>query len=397
MRMKYRILYILALMLATLQAFAQTYTYDSNNRLSKVEYANGITVTYFYDVLGNRIGKKVAKSSEIPDNPNEAYDYDVNGDDMVNVKDIVDLVNYRNGNSTLNASAADVNGDGTVDENDINAVRKSIFNPGSNTSDEMARLIRKLVNNMVTVEGGTFSMGATDGWGYDDERPIHQVTLSTYKISRYEVTQKLWKAVMGSNPSTVIGDNLPVNNISWDDCQSFIKKLNELASGITDEVFCLPTEAQWEYASRGGNKETGPMTGKGYQYAGGYNNIEDMEPYVWCTDNSNGTIHPIGSKRPNELGLYDMSGNVCEYVQDYHSDSYPEEAQTDPTGASSGSYRVYRGGSYDRPKWQCRIASRFGINPGTKRAECGLRLAVTITSIPIAGPGSTTDSGGNEV
>jgi len=391
--MKHRIIYTLALMLATLQASAQTYTYDKNNRLSKVEYANGITVTYTYDAIGNRTGKKVTGGSDAPEEQSGTYDCDINGDDVVNVKDIVDLVNYKLGKSTLYASTADVNADGTVDEKDINTVRGAILAPQINTSDDVAAMIRKLVNNMVTIEEGTFSMGATDGWGYDDERPVHQVTLYPYKICRYEVTQKLWKAVMGSNPSTVVGDNLPVNNLSWNDCQIFITKLNQMASGITKETFCLPTEAQWEYAARGGVYRN-DLSGQGYQYAGGYNNIEDMEPYVWCSDNSEGTIHPVGNKKPNELGLYDMSGNVCEYVEDYHSNSYPEAAQTNPKGESSGTYRIYRGGSYERPKWQCRLASRFGVEPTKARAECGLRLAI---SILLAGPGSTTVGGGDEI
>ena len=325
-------------------------------------------------------------------------DYDVNGDEVTNVKDIVDVVNYVRGKSDLSVSAVDVNGDGTVDDNDVNAVRDAILDPTFTMPEDATTLIKKLVNNMLLVSGGTFTMGATDGWGYSDERPTHQVYVSAYKISRYEVSQKLWKAVMGSNPSTVVGDNLPVNNISWGDCQTFISRLNELSKGITDEKFCLPTEAQWEFAARGGTYRNDLENGgNGYQYAGGYNNIEDMEPYVWCSDNSGGTIHPIGSKKPNELGLYDMSGNVCEYVQDYFSSSYPEEAQTNPTGESSGSKYVYRGGSYNRPKWQCRIASRFGADPETKLEECGLRLVISVLVPQTAGLGTTSDSGADEV
>ena len=221
-------------------------------------------------------------------------------------------------------------------------------------------MINELLGDMITVKGGTFTMGATDGWGYDNERPVHEVIVTTYKIGRHEVTQKLWVAVMGSNPSTVVGDNLPVNNVSWDECQTFIQKLNGLKSNVLEE-FRLPTEAEWEYAARGGASRN-DQTGKGYQYAGGYNNIEDMEPYVWCSDNSDGTIHEVGTRKPNELGIYDMSGNVCEYVQDYLGD-YTEEAQKDPRGSATGEYRIFRGGSYDRPH-----------KPDAKREECGLRL-----------------------
>lgn len=237
-------------------------------------------------------------------------------------------------------------------------------------------MIRPLV---VTVEGGSFTMGATDGWGYDDERPTHEVNLSTFKICSHEVTQKLWVAIMGSNPSTTIGDNLPVNNLSWDECQTFIERLNALVSEESGITFRLPTEAEWEYAARGGKSRNDLETNKsnGYQYAGGYNSIKDMEPYVWCSDNSDGSIHPVGTKKPNELGLYDMSGNVCEYVQDYLTDNYTEEIQTNPKGALTGVYRVFRGGSYERPKWQCRLASRFGSKPDEQSSECGLRLVLT--------------------
>lgn len=238
-------------------------------------------------------------------------------------------------------------------------------------------IINDYVKNMVMVNGGTFMMGATDGWGYDDERPIHSVTLSSYMISKYEVTQQLWQIVMGENPSTVQGDNLPVNNISWDDCQTFIAKLNEK----TGRTYRLATEAEWEYAARGGTAGKDLGEGNGYQYSGGYQNITSMDSYVWNSDNSDNTIHPVGTKSPNELGLYDMSGNVCEYVQDYLSTAYPEEAQQNPSGPESGDKRVYRGGSYTRPKWQCRLASRYGINQNEKREECGLRLAMDADAV----------------
>lgn len=233
-------------------------------------------------------------------------------------------------------------------------------------------IINDYVKNMVMVNGGTFMMGATDGWGYDDERPIHSVTLTSFMISKYEVTQQLWQIVMGDNPSTVQGDNLPVNNISWDDCQTFIAKLNKK----TGRTYRMATEAEWEFAARGGTAGKDLGEGNGYQYSGGYHNITSMDSYVWNSDNSDNTIHPVGTKSPNELGLYDMSGNVCEYVQDYLSSAYPEEAQHNPLGPESGDYRVYRGGSYTRPTWQCRLASRFGINSINKREECGLRLVM---------------------
>ena len=225
-------------------------------------------------------------------------------------------------------------------------------------------LATEFIKDMITMEGGTFMMGATDGYGYENERPIHEVTLQPFTISKYEVTQKLWKMVMdGDNPSTIEGDDFPVNNLSWDECQAFIRRLNIL-TGLT---FGLPKEAEWEFAARGGVFGEDKGSGYGYQYAGGYNDVVSMDSYVWYQDNSADAPHIVGTKKPNELGLFDMSGNVCEYVEDFWTSSYDGT----PT-----EYRVYRGGSYQRPTWQCRLASRFGALPDTKRDECGLRLVL---------------------
>ena len=243
------------------------------------------------------------------------------------------------------------------------------------TQSDNGNLLDSVFKDFVIVKGGTFVMGATDGYGYDDERPTHEVTLSSFKISKYEVTQKLWNLIMDENPSTFQGDSLPVNNISWDECQTFIAKLNEK----TGKTFRLPTEAEWEFAARGGINGKDLGEGHGYQYAGGYNNIEDMDLYVWYKDNANQSTHKIGTKKPNELGLYDMSGNVCEYVQDFFSlTTYTEEAQWNPKGAEEGTSRVYRGGSYERPAWQVRLASRYGSDPSVRRIENGFRLAMDI-------------------
>jgi len=152
---------------------------------------------------------------------------------------------------------------------------------------------------MVFVEGGTFMMGATseqESDAFDWEKPAHRVTLSDFYIGKYEVTQAQWKAVMGSNPSYFKGDNLPVERVSWGDCQEFIRKLNE-RTGLT---FRLPTEAEWDYAARGGNRS------RGYKYSGS----DDPDEVAWYWDNSGIKTHPVGQKRANELGLYDMSGNV---------------------------------------------------------------------------------------
>ena len=226
---------------------------------------------------------------------------------------------------------------------------------------------------MVTVEGGTFTMGATAEQGSDassNERPAHEVTLSTYSIGETEVTQALWQAVMGSNPSYFRGDLLrPVECVSWNDCQTFIAELNQL----TGKTFRLPTEAEWEYAARGGNK------GQGYKYAGD-NTISDV---AWYGDNipsqsfdtdGYGT-QAVATKAPNELGLYDMSGNVMEWVNDSYG-SYTSEAQTNPTGPSSGTSRVQRGGCWNYDTDYCRVSYRGAGHPMNQEITLGLRLAL---------------------
>ena len=216
---------------------------------------------------------------------------------------------------------------------------------------------------MVAVKGGTFTMGATaEQIGAEsDESPTHSVTLSDYYIGETEVTQELWQAVMGSNPSRFTGNmQRPVEDVFWNDCQTFITKLNEL----TGESFALPTEAQWEYAARGG-KST-----KGYLYSGS-NSIADV---AWYRDNSSLTTHPVKSKSPNELGLYDMSGNVWEWCADWFG-SYSSTSQTNPIGPSTGSDRVLRGGSWLFNAAYCRIAYRFSLTPTNAYGNFGLRLA----------------------
>lgn len=217
---------------------------------------------------------------------------------------------------------------------------------------------------MVPVEGGTFTMGATseqgsDAWD-DEEKPAHKVTLSDYYIGQTEVTQALWKAVMGSNPSDSKGDNLPVEQVSWDDCQVFIQKLNQL----TGKQFRLPTEAEWEYAARGGRKS------RGYKYAGG----NDIGSVAWCDGNSGNETHPVGTKQANELGVYDMSGNVEEWCSDRYGD-YQSSSQSDPQGPSSGSRRVFRGGSCYDSAGYCRVSSRYGDTPDYRGSYFGLRLS----------------------
>ena len=219
---------------------------------------------------------------------------------------------------------------------------------------------------MKPVAGGTFTMGATPEQGsdaYDDEKPIHQVTLSDYYIGETEVTQELWQAVMGNNPSKFKGSNHPVENVSWDDCQEFIKELNR----ITGKKFRLPTEAEWEYAARGGNKS------KGYKYSGS-NNLSDV---AWYDGNSGSNTHAVKTKSPNELGIYDMSGNVWEWCNDRWG-SYNSNAQTNPAGPSSGSRRVNRGGGWNGGARICRVSLRSRNAPGSRYDCLGLRLALDV-------------------
>ena len=229
---------------------------------------------------------------------------------------------------------------------------------------------------MVPVEGGTFTMGATTEQGnvaYDLEYPAYLVTLSSYSIGQTEVTQALWQAVMGSNPSYFTPSNgyaenlqRPVELVSWNDCQIFITKLNQL----TGKKFRLPTEAEWEYAARGGNKS------QGYKYAGS-NDINEVAwyevnaKYVGSSSPDYGT-HAVATKAPNELGLYDMSGNVWEWCQDWYS----SEAQTNPTGPTSGSTRPLRGGGWIGAARYCLVLDRDGDYPNSRWDNSGLRLAL---------------------
>ena len=218
---------------------------------------------------------------------------------------------------------------------------------------------------MKLVEAGTFQMGGTE---YYWEQPIHSVTITkNYYIGETEVTQALWKAVTGNSPTTDgiawirgRGDNYPAYNISYEDVQSFITKLNSM----TGEIFRMPTEAEWEFAARGGKKS------KGYTYSGS-NTIGDV---AWYTSNSSKT-NIVKTKAANELGIYDMSGNVYEWCSDWYG-SYSSSAQTDPTGPTTGTYRVNRGGGWVLNAAYCRCANRDYGTPSNRRDDLGFRLAL---------------------
>jgi formylglycine-generating enzyme required for sulfatase activity len=224
---------------------------------------------------------------------------------------------------------------------------------------------------MIAVEGGTFWMGAQntdpnapnyDADAFDWESPVHKVTLSDYFIGKYPVTQAQWKAVMGNNPSCFKGDNLPVEEVSWNDVQEFIRKLN----AQTGKNYRLPTEAEWEFAARGGNQS------RGYKYSGS-NTAGNV---AWYYDNSGDKTHPVGTKQANELGIYDMSGNVWEWCSDWYG-NYSSVSQTNPRGASSGSIRVLRGGSWLSGSRHARVSIRIFNLPDYRYFYYGFRLALS--------------------
>ena len=207
--------------------------------------------------------------------------------------------------------------------------------------------------DMIKVEGGTYKMGSNDG--ESDEKPVHDETVATFQIGKTEVTQELWQAVMGANPSNFKGEaNLPVEKVSWTDCNTFITKLNQ----ATGKNFRLPTEAEWEYAARGGNKS------QGFTYSGS-NTIGDV---AWYDGNSSSKTHPVAQKQPNELGIYDMSGNVWEWTSDKYSTDYSQPR--------TSSYRVYRGGSWGGTAANSRVANRNDFSESTAYDVLGLRLAL---------------------
>ena len=245
-------------------------------------------------------------------------------------------------------------------------VFRDISDKSQSFNEELAIPVNSNVYvELVKVEAGSFNMGATSEMENPDEedKTVHRVTLTNnYYIGKYEVTQALWKTVMGSNPSCFKGDDLPVERVSWNDCQDFISKLN----AMTGKRFRLPTEAEWEYAARGGKKS------RGYQYSGS-NTLGDV---AWYGDNSGSKTHAVGTKQPNELGIYDMAGNVDEWCQDWY-DSYSSSPQTNPTGAASGSYRVCRGGDWFFSAWECCTSCRNSSAPGYRFNYQGLRLVLS--------------------
>ncbi|ACF14790.1 protein of unknown function DUF323 [Chloroherpeton thalassium ATCC 35110] len=243
----------------------------------------------------------------------------------------------------------------SIISNTLSAFNASIVG-ASKPAANLVERINGIQIEMIFVQGGSFIMGSNDG--RNDEKPVHQVTLDDFYIGKFPVTQAQWEAVMGNNPSHFRGENLPVESVSWYDVQEFMKKLNKKTGGN----YRLPTEAEWEYAARGGAKS------RGYKYAGS-NNIDEV---AWYRDNA-GKTHEVGTKKPNELGIYDMSGNLWESCSDWEGD-YLSGSQTNPTGPSSGPRRVLRGGSWNFYAESCRSASRMYDDPGYSDSDGGFRL-----------------------
>ncbi len=243
-------------------------------------------------------------------------------------------------------------------DNDLCSQKIGTVRWASSVTPSQKAVLEKLIKNMVRVKCGSFQMGVDNG--YDQAQPAHTVTLpQDYYIGKYEVTQAEWQAVTGKNPAKFKGEHLPVEYVSWDDCQEFIRQLNAL-TGLN---FRLPTEAEWEYAARGGKKS------KGYIYSGS----NDVDSVAWYGKNSNKTTHPVGYRTPNELGLYDMNGNVWEWCQDWYG-NYTNEAQTSPKGPSSGHFRTIRGGAWG--DMDCRVEFRTYASACITSNGIGFRLAL---------------------
>jgi formylglycine-generating enzyme required for sulfatase activity len=252
------------------------------------------------------------------------------------------------------------------------SVEENNNNQNMDTANTIKFIVKNVEFRMVTVEGGFFLMGSGDGNANNDQRPVHKVTLSGFSIGQTEVTQELWHAVMNRNPSDFSGKNLPVDNVTWNECRTFITRLNKVLHDngqlATDKAFHLPTEAQWEFAARGGNKS------KGYKYAGG----NDINAVAWTRGNTNRT-HPVASKIPNELGIYDMSGNVWEWVEDYYA-PYSSADHTNPVNTSdkSSSLVIKRGGSwYYSQEERFTPSFRYGYYTDVTDSSIGMRLCLS--------------------
>lgn len=293
---------------------------------------------------------------------------DVNEDGLINITDVTTLIDYLITNqweAGVSGDNGDVNDDELVNIADVTVLIDYIL---SKTWVGVSKTftVNGVTFKMIYVDGGTFIMGNSDTTLTNYHYPPHKVMLSGFYMGQTEVTQALWSAVMGSNPSSHVGADLPVEYITWDDQVRFVTRLN----AMTGMSFRIPTEAQWEFAARGGNLS------HGYDYAGG----NDLDEVAWHRLNSNTETHPVATKKPNELGLYDMTGNVYERVSDFYA-PYTTKPQIDPTGPATdpgeGSTRMNRGGGARSGNWnnyylwlRCRQSATY------KGAFDGMRLAL---------------------
>ena len=326
-------------------------------------------VLIFLCLVGLIIGTSCG-SNTVLDEPQILYSSpkflkgDVNNDGQVNIADVTELIDYL---TIVKGSDRryDVNDDGRVSIEDVTCLIDMLLN--NDINDDGIYTVNGVDFKMIFVEGGSYMMGAkiTEPGSRTFEKPQHQVILSNYKIGETEVTQELWQAVMGNNPSYFKGNSQhPVEYVTWYDCQEFVTKLRE----ITGKNFRLPTEAEWEYAARGGVT----WFTNYYRFSGS----DTCRVVGWYSTTSGGESHPVKQLLPNALGIYDMTGNVCEWVSDWYSTYTMDEYQVDPKGPETGTYKVYRFGSWYNNAIENRVSYRYMREPEYRTNYLGLRLAL---------------------
>ena len=262
---------------------------------------------------------------------------------------------------------------GKEDASDNGSDEKTEKDSGDGVSEEDIKAPEPIIDlgdvklELVKIEAHPFTMSNRNGGSYDNEVPHYAALTKDFYIGKTEVTQAQWKAVMGTTPSNFKGDDLPVECVSWNKAMEFCEKLTSMGKAPKGWKFSLPTETQWEYAARGGNRV------KGYYYSGS----SVVSEVAWYDDNSGSRTHPVGQKKPNELGLYDMSGNVSEWcLDDYNDDSSKLTAEFTRTNERYGPRRSVRGGHWDSGPRNCRSLYRISNEPGNWRYDLGFRVAL---------------------
>ncbi|MBR4828601.1 MAG: SUMF1/EgtB/PvdO family nonheme iron enzyme [Muribaculaceae bacterium] len=295
---------------------------------------------------------------------------DVNHDGCVNISDVTSLIDYLligDASEEVDLALADINGDGAVTIADVTSVIDYLLSDNWSTDERVLVTVNGVTFVMVPVQGGTFTMGATVDEGMyarRNEYPAHKVTLWGYYISESEVTQEQWLAVTNDSTWDYQGDlQRPMVNVSLFDCAKFVDQLTALSG----KIFRMPTEAEWEFAARGGSE------GVRYRFSGS----DYADEVAWYSDNSGGSTHPVKTKMPNSLGIYDMSGNVLEWCQDWYS-SYNETPETNPVGPESGLTNVVRGGAWDFSYSLCHVTCRNNFDPYTRADDLGFRIVMNM-------------------